>query len=126
MPTLSGQTIQSTYQGLLKLANSTSGITSTPQQIQDGLGNDTGTRIATNFLSAPNVFPMTSSANFIPDYMGPGFLSAAVVPQANQQNKLNALISEFAISIIGIEIPEDSPFIASWTAKVPVILFIYK
>ena len=48
MPTLSGQTIQSTYQGLIKLADSTSGITSTPQQIQDGLGNDTGTRIATN------------------------------------------------------------------------------
>ncbi len=92
MPTLSGQTIQSTYQGLIKLADSTSGITSTPQQIQDGLGNDTGTRIATNFLSAPNVFPMTSSANFIPDYMGPGFLSAAVVPQANQQNKLNAFL----------------------------------
>ena len=90
MPTLSGQTIQSTYQGLLKLADSTSGITSTVQQIQDGLGNNTGTRIATNFLSAPNVFPMNQSTTYTPDYMGLGFTSAAVVPQANQQNKLHA------------------------------------
>lgn len=92
MPTLSGQTIQSTYQGLLKLADSTSGITSTPQQIQDGLGNNTGTSIATNFLSAPNVFPMNPSVNFTPDYMGPGFGSTGITPQANQQNKLNAFL----------------------------------
>jgi hypothetical protein len=92
MPTLSGQTIQSTYQGLLKLATSTSGVTSTPQQIQDGLGNDTGARIATNFLSAPNVFAMNPSVNFTPDYMGPGFGSAGITPQANQQNKLNAFL----------------------------------
>lgn len=92
MPTLSGQTIQSTYQGLIKLADSTSGITSTPQQIQDGLGNDTGTRIATNFLSAPNVFPMNPSVNFTPDYMGPGFGSSGQAPQANQQNKLSAFL----------------------------------
>lgn len=92
MPTLSGQTIQSTYQGLLKLADSTSGITSTVQQIQDGLGNNTGTRIATNFLTAPNVFPMNQSTTYTPDYMGPGFGSGGITPQANQQNRLHAFL----------------------------------
>lgn len=92
MPTLSGQTIQSTYQGLLKLADSTSGITSTVQQIQDGLGNNTGTRIATNFLTAPNVFPMNQQTTFTPDFMGPGFGSTGITPQANQQNRLNAFL----------------------------------
>lgn len=42
MATLSGNTIQSTYQGLLKLADSTTGITNTIQTVQDGLGNDVG------------------------------------------------------------------------------------
>jgi len=108
MPTLSGQTIQSTYQGLLKLADSTSGVTSTPQQIQDGLGNNTGARIATNFLTAPNVYPMNSSVNFTPDYMGPGFLSTGVTPQANQQNKLYACLfydsGQYAYSAITYQI----------------------
>ena len=48
MGTLSGQSISDTYDGLLKLADSTTGITSTYQQIQDGLGNDTNTKISTN------------------------------------------------------------------------------
>lgn len=108
MPTLSGQTIQSTYQGLIKLADSTSGVTSTPQQIQDGLGNNTGTRIATNFLSAPNVFGMNQSTSFTPDYMGVGILAAGVTPQANQQNKLHATLfydsGQYAYSAITYQI----------------------
>ena len=47
MGTLSGQSISDTYDGLLKLEDSTTGITSTYQQIQDGLGNDTNTKIST-------------------------------------------------------------------------------
>lgn len=52
--TLTGQAIKDTYQGLLKLADSTTGITQNLQAIQDGLGNNTGMRIATNQLEAPN------------------------------------------------------------------------
>lgn len=89
MSTLTGQAIKDTYDGLLKLTDSTTGITSTPQQIQDGLGNNTGTRIATNFFSNPNVFPMQNQSRWIPDYMGPGFTSATSAPIANTQNKLN-------------------------------------
>jgi len=50
MSTLSGQTIQSTYQGLLKLADSTTGITNTYQQVQDGLGNNTGILVKNNYI----------------------------------------------------------------------------
>lgn len=55
MSTLSGQSINSTYQGLLKLSNSTTGITSSFQSIEDGLGNNTGTKISTKGILAPNI-----------------------------------------------------------------------
>jgi hypothetical protein len=55
MSNLTGQQIQNTYDGLLNLQDSTTGITSTLQAIQDGLGNNTGVRIATNQLEAPNI-----------------------------------------------------------------------
>ena len=54
MANLSGQTIQSTYPGLLNLNTATSGITNSFQSITDGLGNDTGIQIKTNYLAAPN------------------------------------------------------------------------
>jgi hypothetical protein len=92
MANLSGQTIQSTYPGLLNLNTATTGVTSTPQAITDGLGNNTGALIGTNFLTAPNIFPMLGSNLFVPDYMGPGFASTGVAPVANQQNKINAFL----------------------------------
>lgn len=55
MSTLTGQAIKDTYEGLLKLDDSTNGITSTLQPIQDGLGNNTGLRIKTDQLEIPNV-----------------------------------------------------------------------
>jgi len=58
MATLSGQTVQSTYQGLLKFADSTTGITSSFQAIQDGLGNDTGIRIKPNEFDVPNLMSL--------------------------------------------------------------------
>lgn len=70
MSTLSGQTIQSTYQGLLKLADSTTGITSNLQAIEDGLGNNTGLRITTNQLESPNI---QSFVHLKAQYYGPGF-----------------------------------------------------
>lgn len=54
MSTLSGNTIQSTYQGLIKLEDSSSGITSTFQDITDGLGNSTGMKLKENNLLTPN------------------------------------------------------------------------
>lgn len=70
MSTLTGQQIQNTYQGLLKLDNSTTGITENLQAIQDGLGNNTGLRITTDQLEVPNI------VSFIPlkaRYYGAGF-----------------------------------------------------
>jgi len=76
MSTLSGQTIQSTYQGLLKLSNSTTGITSSLQSIEDGLGGNTGIRIATDQIESPNI------QSFIPlmgRYYGPGYNSTNTI-----------------------------------------------
>jgi hypothetical protein len=55
MGTLTGQQINNTYDGLLKLADSTTGITQNLQAVQDGLGNNTGLRIAKNQLEVPNI-----------------------------------------------------------------------
>lgn len=86
MANLSGQTIQSTYPGLLNLNVATTGITSSPQAITDGLGNNTGVRIGTNFLSAPTIANLDCSLK--PDMMGQGFGTGASVPVANTQNRL--------------------------------------
>ena len=70
MSTLTGNQIKDTYQGLLKLADSSTGITTTAQAIQDGLGNDTGLQIGTNYFAAPNVISIN---DFKGDYYGVGF-----------------------------------------------------
>jgi len=72
MSTLTGQAIKDTYDGLLKLADSTNPITSTFQQIQDGLGNNTNTRISTSGIVSPNIVNMN---NLKPDFGGIGFNS---------------------------------------------------
>jgi hypothetical protein len=88
MSNLTGQQIQNTYEGLLNLQDSTTGITSNLQAIQDGLGNNTGMRIGTNLFAHPQVF--TFNANLIPDYMGNGFgLSGG--GNANSTNSQNRL-----------------------------------
>jgi hypothetical protein len=56
MSALTGSQINQSYQGLLKLSDSTTGITSTFQSLQDGLGNDTGLKISTNGLAGANSF----------------------------------------------------------------------
>jgi len=40
MSALTGNNVKDTYQGLLKLANSYTGVTGTLQYVQDGLGNN--------------------------------------------------------------------------------------
>lgn len=85
MSTLTGQQINNTYDGLLKLADSTTGITSSLQAIEDGLGNNTGSRIGTNVFTAPNVISIN---NLKPDYGGNGFTTSAQAPVANTQNRV--------------------------------------
>ena len=87
MATLSGQSIQNTYDGLLKLADSTTGITSTYQQIQDGLGNNTNTRISTAGILSPTLAQVSNQFTK-PDYMGIGFSINSSANQANIQNKV--------------------------------------
>jgi hypothetical protein len=86
MSNLTGQQIKDTYDGLLNLENSTSGITSTLQPIQDGLGNNTGSRIATDLFTAPNVISIN---NLKPDYGGNGFQTGAgIANTANTQGRV--------------------------------------
>jgi hypothetical protein len=87
MSNLTGQQIKDTYDGLLNLENSTAGITSTLQAIQDGLGNNTGARIATNFLTAPNVPNL--NFNLVPDMTGIGVgLGQMATHPAGSQNRI--------------------------------------
>lgn len=86
MATLSGQSIQNTYDGLLKLADSTTGITSSFQAIEDGLGNNTGSRISTQGITSPNIANFQN--NLVPDFMGNGIQASTVAPVANTQNRL--------------------------------------
>jgi hypothetical protein len=85
MSNLTGQQIKDTYPGLLNLATATTGITSTYQQVQDGLGNNTNTRISTNGILAPN---LPSLNNLKPDLMGPGFTTGVANIVANTQNRV--------------------------------------
>jgi hypothetical protein len=86
MSTLTGQQIKDTYDGLLKLADSTAGITSSYQQIQDGLGNNTNTRISTLGIQSPTLVGMN---NLKPDYAGSGIgAGAGVANQALTQNRV--------------------------------------
>jgi len=89
MATLSGQTIENTYDGLLKLEDSTNPISSSLQNIQDGLGNNTGFRIAQNQLFHRQ---LTFSDNFKPDYGGTSFslTDTSFSSFAGMQNKLVA------------------------------------
>jgi len=87
MSNLTGQQINQTYDGLLNLQDSTTGITSTPQQIQDGLGNNTGTKIATNWLTNPMVLGMQ---DYKADYYGLGFSLTGPIGTANSQNVMIA------------------------------------
>jgi hypothetical protein len=85
MSNLTGQQINNTYDGLLNLQDSTTGITSTYQQIQDGLGNNTNTRISTLGLLSPNI---PSQSVIKPDYSGIGFAAGLGSPNiASTQNR---------------------------------------
>jgi hypothetical protein len=87
MSALSSSQINQSYQGLLKLADSTTGITSSVQSIQDGLGNETGFKIAENRIQGGNVFPIYSPG--VAPYYGTGMLPSGSNPGTNNANKVN-------------------------------------
>ena len=82
MSALTPQQINQSYQGLLKLSDSTTGITSTLQAVEDGLGNDTGFNIATNRLEGGNIVNYYRLST--PQYLGAGFTATAANPGAVQ------------------------------------------
>jgi hypothetical protein len=84
MSTLSGQSIQNTYDGLLKLSNSTTGITETTQAIEDGLGNNTGGLIKQGQIWGGGMLNLNTN-NIRNEYYGNGMNAAGTVP-ANIQN----------------------------------------
>jgi len=87
MSTLTGQQIKDTYEGLLKLDDSTTGITSTYQQIQDGLGNNTNTRISSVGIQSPTLVGMNINT-LAPDALGTGASAGALTPGAGSQSNL--------------------------------------
>ena len=88
MSNLTGQQINQTYPGLLNLQNATSGITSNFQEIQDGLGNDTNSRISTSGMAIPNIMGMNINS-FVPDSLGTGVsLTAGYNPGSGSQSNL--------------------------------------
>ena len=85
MSNLTGQQINQTYSGLLNLATATTGITSSYQQIQDGLGNNTNTRISTLGIQSTTISSINSGLK--PDFGGVGFNAASAANVAGIQNK---------------------------------------
>jgi hypothetical protein len=58
MSSLTNQQVNQSYQGLIKLADSSTGITSSVQAVQDGLGNNTGLLIGTDYLGGSSLVPV--------------------------------------------------------------------
>lgn len=84
MATLSGQSIQNTYDGLLKLSNSTTGITETTQAIEDGLGNNTGGLIKQGQIFGAGILNY-NTFNLQNEFYGPGINATGLAP-INIQN----------------------------------------
>lgn len=109
MSTLTNTQISNTYKGLLKLDDATTGITSSLQSVQDGLGNDTGLKIATNRLEGSSLFNVYKPTP-IGQYYGIGITPSNLTPPANCANRLttslfydNGMLSYSAITVhIGV------------------------
>lgn len=57
MSSLTNTQINNTYPSLLKLSNSTTGITTTLQSVEDGLGGDTGLKIKEDYIGGSSLIP---------------------------------------------------------------------
>lgn len=90
MSQLTNQQINNTYQGLLKLADSTTGITTSLQAVQDGLGNDTGLKIGTDYLGGASLVSSVKPSGLkggsgIANGVGTAFV-------ANSHGRLNSML----------------------------------
>jgi hypothetical protein len=83
MSSLTGSQINQSYQGLIKLADSTTGVTTSLQTLQDGLGNDLPMGVKDGYFYTPNqyTFPLYKGK-----YYGPGFSTSASAGVAGTQN----------------------------------------
>lgn len=86
MADLSNQQINQSYPGLLTLQDATQGIQPYLQNLQDGLGGNTGLFIATNRLDGGNLFNYYRPGQA--KYYGCGLASSTFVPAAGSQNQL--------------------------------------
>ncbi len=89
MSQLTNQQINNTYQGLIKLADSTTGVTSSLQSIQDGLGNDLPMKVSSGVFMT-NV-DMSYPKYGVGDFYGSGVALTSAAPVANTQNLMVAL-----------------------------------
>jgi hypothetical protein len=86
MSSLTSTQINNTYPGLLKLEDSTSGLTNSFQTIQDGLGNNLPLKVKDGQIQGQNLF---SLGYFVFDYEGAGFSTGAATTVAGAQNNLS-------------------------------------
>jgi hypothetical protein len=110
MSNLAPLPINTSYKGLLNLENSTTGITSTFQSIQDGLGNDTGLNISTKGLSGKNFLGIYQPE--IPKYLGQGITTTII----NPAGIINSLIvtpfydsGQFSYSAVTVHLQTPGP-----------------
>jgi hypothetical protein len=89
MSSLTSLQVNQSYQGLLKLADSTTGVTSSLQSVQDGLGNDLPIKVSNTQVQSKN---FATYKNFTPDYMGIGLATTATAPIAGAQTGILATI----------------------------------
>jgi hypothetical protein len=89
MSSLTSLQVNQSYQGLIKLADSTSGVTSSLQSVQDGLGNDLPFKVSSGVFIT-NV-SMSYPQYGVGSYFGTGFLGTAGASAAGQQNVLVAI-----------------------------------
>ena len=92
MSTLFGNNISQTYQGLIKLADSTTGVTSVTQSFQDGLGNNIPIQVSETQVNISGSFyinnvPITNQT-LTEQFIGKP-LSAAVTGQPQPAPKKN-------------------------------------
>jgi hypothetical protein len=123
MSSLTSQQINDTYKGLIKLEDATTGLTSTFQYIQDGLGNNLPLQVKEGQIQGQNIF---SFGYFVPDYEGPGFTVTPVQMPSGSQNLLNAVpfynpglnaYSAFTYAVITATSTSDSAEIAFYTSQ---------
>jgi len=89
MANLAPLPINTSYPGVLNLETATTGITQSIQALQDGLGNNTGVKIAEDRFEGSNIFNVYRPA--AAKYYGSGIGTTTTPPAASQ----NVLISSY-------------------------------